>query len=216
MARLDRLGAAKQVAQVGAAIGREFSHALLSAVVSKPEPEVASALDRLAFTALTYMWCGNYLKANEQIDELIALAGEKRSVNFKAAGRCFEGAILAFAGRNNEAIPIITTAITEWRATQAKLLIPTWLSYLARAHAELGQLDDAWQNIRDALTAIKATRETWCAAEVHRISGEIALKESEPDLLKAQMYFERALAIAREQQAKKCSFASASGFSSWS
>jgi predicted ATPase len=42
MARLDRLGAAKEVAQIGAAIGREFSHALLSAVVSKSEPELAS------------------------------------------------------------------------------------------------------------------------------------------------------------------------------
>jgi SpoVK/Ycf46/Vps4 family AAA+-type ATPase len=37
MARLDRLGPAKEVAQIGAAIGREFSHALLAAVVHKPE-----------------------------------------------------------------------------------------------------------------------------------------------------------------------------------
>ena len=35
MARLDRLGSAKEVAQIGAAIGREFSHALLSAVVQQ-------------------------------------------------------------------------------------------------------------------------------------------------------------------------------------
>ena len=32
MARLDRLGSAKEVAQIGAVIGREFSHALLAAV----------------------------------------------------------------------------------------------------------------------------------------------------------------------------------------
>jgi predicted ATPase len=44
MARLDRLGPAKEVAQIGAAIGREFSHALLAAVVRKQEPELASAL----------------------------------------------------------------------------------------------------------------------------------------------------------------------------
>jgi hypothetical protein len=40
MARLDRLGPAKEVAQISAAIGREFSHALLSALVNKPEPEL--------------------------------------------------------------------------------------------------------------------------------------------------------------------------------
>jgi class 3 adenylate cyclase len=54
MARLDRLGPAKEVAQIGAAIGREFSHALLSAVVSKPEPELVSALDRLVATGLLF------------------------------------------------------------------------------------------------------------------------------------------------------------------
>ena len=42
MARLDRLGSAKDVAQIGAAIGREFSHALLAAVVPKQEGGVGS------------------------------------------------------------------------------------------------------------------------------------------------------------------------------
>jgi predicted ATPase len=47
MARLDRLGSAKEVAQIGAAIGREFSHALLGAVVRKSDAELGLALDRL-------------------------------------------------------------------------------------------------------------------------------------------------------------------------
>jgi hypothetical protein len=54
MARLDRLGSAKEVAQIGAAIGREFSHALLAAVVSKAEPELASALERLIAAGLLF------------------------------------------------------------------------------------------------------------------------------------------------------------------
>ena len=54
MARLDRLGPAKEVAQIGAALGREFSHALLAAVVRKPEAELASALDRLITAGLLF------------------------------------------------------------------------------------------------------------------------------------------------------------------
>ena len=54
MARLDRLGPAREVAQIGAAIGREFSHALLSAVVRKPEAELASGLNRLIETGLLF------------------------------------------------------------------------------------------------------------------------------------------------------------------
>ncbi|WP_423898441.1 AAA family ATPase, partial [Bradyrhizobium sp.] len=54
MARLDRLGPAKEVAQIGAAIGREFSHALLAAVVRQPEAELRSALDRLIAAGLLF------------------------------------------------------------------------------------------------------------------------------------------------------------------
>jgi class 3 adenylate cyclase len=54
MARLDRLGLAKDVAQIGAAIGREFSHVLLVAVVGKPETELASALNRLVDAGLLF------------------------------------------------------------------------------------------------------------------------------------------------------------------
>jgi class 3 adenylate cyclase/predicted ATPase len=52
MARLDRLGPAKEVAQICAAIGREFSHALLAAVVRKPEAELDLALVRLVQAGL--------------------------------------------------------------------------------------------------------------------------------------------------------------------
>ena len=54
MARLDRLGSAKEVAQTGAAIGREFSHDLLAAVACKPEKELALSLDRLTAAGLLF------------------------------------------------------------------------------------------------------------------------------------------------------------------
>jgi class 3 adenylate cyclase len=54
MARLDRLGPAKEIAQIGAAIGREFSHVLLSAVVSKPEADLNSALNHLISAGLAF------------------------------------------------------------------------------------------------------------------------------------------------------------------
>jgi hypothetical protein len=54
MARLDRLGPAKDVAQIGSAIGREFSYALLAAVVHRPEAELNSALDRIIAAGLLF------------------------------------------------------------------------------------------------------------------------------------------------------------------
>jgi len=54
MARLDRLGAAKEVAQIGAVIGREFPHALIAAVTRRAEPELRFALYRLIEAGLLF------------------------------------------------------------------------------------------------------------------------------------------------------------------
>jgi predicted ATPase len=46
------------------------------------------------------------------------------------------------------------------------------------------------------------TKQKWCEAEVNRVAGEITLMSPESDTAKAQEYFEHALAVARQQQAK--------------
>jgi tetratricopeptide (TPR) repeat protein len=56
MARLDRLGpAAKEVAQIGAAIGREFGFGLLASTAVLPEPQLREALDRLTHAGLLFV-----------------------------------------------------------------------------------------------------------------------------------------------------------------
>ena len=62
--------------------------------------------------------------------------------------------------------------------------------------------DDAWRCYDEATTVIEATKERWYEAETHRIAGEIALMSSNPDAAKSEAYFERSLAVARQQQAK--------------
>jgi class 3 adenylate cyclase/predicted ATPase len=54
MARLDRVPGVKEVAQVAACIGREFSYALLAEISSLPEAELRAALDRLAAAELVF------------------------------------------------------------------------------------------------------------------------------------------------------------------
>jgi len=70
------------------------------------------------------------------------------------------------------------------------------------AHADLGQFDAAWRCIGEAITAVETTKERWCEADIHRTAGEIALLSREPDAAKAEAYFQRALTVARKQQAK--------------
>ena len=97
---------------------------------------------------------------------------------------------------------MITSGIAGWRSTGAKLWIPCYLSYLARAYAELDQFDEAWRCLDEAMSFSEITKERWCQADMHRIAGEIALTLPERNEVKAEAYFERALAVSRAQQAK--------------
>jgi len=54
MARVDRLGSAREVLQIGAAIGREFSYELLAAVAGLPDAVLQDALARLTEAELIF------------------------------------------------------------------------------------------------------------------------------------------------------------------
>ena len=54
MARLDRLAPVKELAQIGAVIGREFSHELLAAVADRPQEQLEIGLDQLVASELVF------------------------------------------------------------------------------------------------------------------------------------------------------------------
>ena len=164
--------------------------------------QAATLMYALLHASLRLIQCGNYATANAQLDEIVALADAKGSLYWKALGMVFQGCELALTGDASNAVHTITSGNTAWRSTGATLFMPLYLSHLAMAHAELGQFDDAWRCIGEAMTTVEATKEKWCEADIHRMAGEIALLSPERDLAKAEAYFERALAVARKQQAK--------------
>ena len=113
-----------------------------------------------------------------------------------------QGCILALTGKPSDAVHTITAGITASRSTGATLFTPLYLSYLAGAYAELGNFDDGWRCIDEAMTLVETTKESLCEAEVNRVAGEIALMSPEPDGTKAEAYFERALLVARAAASK--------------
>ncbi len=146
--------------------------------------------------------CGNYAAATAQAGELVALAVEKGAALWKALGLLNQGLLLVLTGRASDGVQMMNSGIAAHRSTGSTTWMPWLLLFLASAYAELGQFDDAWRCIGEALTAVETTKERSCEAEVHRIAGETALKSLAPDPAKAEAYFDRALTIAREQQAK--------------
>jgi predicted ATPase len=152
--------------------------------------------------AFTQTDCKEYAKASALLDEAIALADEKGAVFWKALATVSRGCLFALIGDASKAIQVTTAGIIAYRLTGATVFLPNFFSCLAWAYAELDQFDDAWRCVGEAVTAMETTKERLWEADVHRMAGEIALKSPEADAAKAQAYFERALAIARKQQAK--------------
>ena len=140
--------------------------------------------------------------ATQQSNELVVLADEKGSALWKAFGTLLQGVVLALTGRSSDAIKIINSGIGALRSTGSTLWMPLWLSHLAKSYADLGQFVDARRCIGEAMTVIEVAKERLYEAEINRMAGEIALLSPQPDAVKAQAHFERALSIARAQRAK--------------
>jgi predicted ATPase len=112
------------------------------------------------------------------------------------------GVLFGVTGNASDAVRMITSGLAAYRLTGSAWIIPTFLTYLASAYAELGQFDEARRCIDEAITAIETTKETWRAVETHCAAGQIELVSPGPNAAKADAYFDRALTVARQQQAK--------------
>jgi class 3 adenylate cyclase/predicted ATPase len=150
-------------------------------------------------TQPTHIQSGNFATATAQLDEGLRLAREIGASFWKAMGAMFEGCVFAMTGEPAKAVSSIVSAIEPYRSTGATLFMPLYLSYLARAYAELGQFEDARRSIGEALATLQTTGTRWLEADVHRLRGEIALQSPERDEDEAQASFERALGLARAQ-----------------
>lgn len=156
----------------------------------------------LNFTTFTLIHCGSYAKASAQLAELAVLTQEKSASQWRGGGMMHEGCILSLTGHASAAVPKLRSGIEAWRATGSVAFVTWSLANLATSYADLGQLDDAQKCLGEALATVEATKERWCEAEIYRVAGELALKFRQPDAAKAEGYFERALALAKAQEAR--------------
>jgi class 3 adenylate cyclase/predicted ATPase len=162
----------------------------------------ATSMFALAHASAAHLYCGDYSIAKILADQLTALADEKDAVYWKTVPIAVQGYLFVSAGKFSDAVQLFATAVKASRSTGATFRVPAYLTALAMANAELGQLSDAWRCIEEVMRMIEMTKGTLSKAEADRVAGELALKPPQADTAKAEGYFERALAVARQQQAK--------------
>jgi len=164
--------------------------------------QAATLLAALSLASFTRILCGNYTEGTAEADELVALADERTLFQWKGIRILRQGSLLVLTGKASDAVQMINSGIVGYRSTGSTMWLPLYLSDLGIAYAEVCEVHDAWRCIGEALSAIETTKERWFEAEANRIAGDIALKSPERETAKAEAYFERALSLARRQQAK--------------
>jgi class 3 adenylate cyclase/predicted ATPase len=166
--------------------------------------QTASFLYAVTRIAWFHLVVGHCATAAAQIQELNTIAKEGMEGSYwTAAGMMLQGCLFALTGKGSIAIQTITSGMAASRLRGLHLLrMPWYFSCMAKAHVELGQIDEARRCIGEAIRAMETTKEAWSEAELHRIAGDIALVSPKPDAAKAQIHFHRALAVARKRQAK--------------
>jgi predicted ATPase len=119
----------------------------------------ATLMHTLANATWTHTLCRNNEILKTLTDELVVLSDKKGSLYWKAVGKVLQGQVLlALTGKASDALQTITSALTAYRSTGATGQQTVYLSNLATAYAELGQLDEAWRCICEAMTAVEATK----------------------------------------------------------
>jgi predicted ATPase len=105
-------------------------------------------------------------------------------------------------GKVAEGLADIREAMARRSAANIAAGWPWFLALLAEAQGALGQFEDGFRALQEALQWVRSNDERLYEAEVHRIRGDLLLMHDIGDPEQAEACFQQALAVARSQQAK--------------
>jgi predicted ATPase len=141
-------------------------------------------------------------QAQEQAATAIALETEHGYTQFSTRGAILQGWTLAIQGHAAEGMAQLREGLDASRAKGTELLRPYYLALLAEVYQTQRQVEEGLTVLAEALALVDKNDERWWEAELHRLKGELLQRQAVPDALQAEVCFQRALAVARHQQAK--------------
>ena len=105
-------------------------------------------------------------------------------------------------GQGEEGLAQARQGIAAWRATGAAFFVPYFYTLLADVSAHLGHTEDGLQALAEAHTLVEQHEERYWEAEVCRLRGILLLRQPGTPQAEAEAWLQRALDVARRQEAK--------------
>jgi predicted ATPase len=154
----------------------------------------------LSWTAVLRNWRREFAAARARAGATIDLASEHRLPLYLADATMCEGFALVGLGQEVEGLAHLQAGLAAWNSLGAHVLYTQWLGFLAEAHLQAGQLDEALAALDRAAETAAATGECHYQAELYRLKGLALAATGEEG--EAAAWFQRAIDTARSQQAK--------------
>ena len=182
-------------------------------IIGKDTNHPFSEAVSLHFKTVLYQYRGEAEEVNTSATQMLQICQEHGFSAWEAAATVLKGWALAAQDCPEEGIAMIREGIDAWKETRGELLMPLFLALLAQAYQRAGQYSLALQTLDAALRVITRTGERTYAAELARQKGELSLilaeqteaannENNQSTVAQAESYFQEALAIARQQDAK--------------
>jgi predicted ATPase len=139
---------------------------------------------------------------HEHAEAAVTLSTEQGFPLWLAGGTILRGWALAMQGQGEEGMAQVHQGIAAWRATGAVLHIPYFCTLLADVAAHLGHTADGLQALTEACTLVEQHEERYWEAEVCRLRGVLLLRQPGTSQAEVEAWLQRALDVARRQEAK--------------
>jgi class 3 adenylate cyclase/predicted ATPase len=167
----------------------------------------------LFFSALLHQLRREPLPARAQAEAGLALCTEQGFAAYGALCLLPRGWAVAQQGEVAEGIADIRQGFAAWQATGAGMAWPWFLALLAESCGRVGQLDEGFRALEEALAVVQNNKERLYEAELYRLKGELLLQGAPAHREEAERNFQQALAVSRRQQAKSCELRAAMSLS---
>jgi predicted ATPase len=152
--------------------------------------------------AVVAQYCRDVLTVHEHAEAAVALSTEQGFPLWLAYGTSLRGWALAMQGQGEEGTAQVREGIAAWRATGAVILVPYLCTVLAEVYDHLGHTADGLQVLAEAHTLVEQHEERFWEAEACRLRGVLLLRQPGTSQAEAEAWLQRALDVARRQQAK--------------
>ena len=155
----------------------------------------------LVHTAMISLWTGEFTRAHDLIEQLIAHAARYSLAQYHADGIAMRGELAIAQHKVGVGIESLKEALGILRAEQYNLNVTRFIGVLAVGLHKTGDFDEALLTINGAVALAKNSGAKFYLAELLRIRTRILLSMPQPDFTGAMDCLEESLAVAREQGA---------------